>query len=161
MKTCALLSICVKNQITFYETHLKLDAVALQIHVLTQTEYHEHHAQFWFPYHKSIKLNWKNLEKYPGYDQRSRPVSVWVFSCSTWSTGVPLPYPLGSCSPCFKLPFLRVKLGESQRCFGFPWTSWQHQEAALPVPGCCSRLSPWMTSSSVCFVNSVWASRHL
>lgn len=35
-------------------------AVAVQIHVLTQTEYY---AQFWCPHHKSIKLSWKNSEK--------------------------------------------------------------------------------------------------
>lgn len=66
MKTCALLSLCVKNQITLYETHSRVGAVALQIRVLTQIEYPEYHAQFWSPHHKSIKLNWKNLEKDPG-----------------------------------------------------------------------------------------------
>lgn len=47
------------------------------------------------------------------------------------------PYPLCqilSCSHCSRLPFLRMKLRESQRWFGSPWTTSQHQEAALPVP---------------------------
>lgn len=39
MKICALFSICVENQITFYERNLRVGAVAVQIHDLTQIEY--------------------------------------------------------------------------------------------------------------------------